>query len=110
MPKQKENVKFRNNTRREMNISYKHELVIAHFFECYEMLYNHENKKIQLNIYALVRHHKKFIHKTNLVGKNRYKTFILLQNYINAKNKNNAMSILTNTVNNMGLFRKNIIE
>ena len=110
MPKQKENVRFRINTKREMNISYKRELIISHFFECYEMLLNHHNEKIQININALIRHHKKLINKTNLVGKNKYKTFILLQNYINAKNKINAMAILTNTVNNMGLFRKSVIE
>lgn len=78
----------------------KRQLVRDHLLECYEEILRFNGK----NIVELIKLHKKFIHKTQIIGKNKYKTLLLLEQYKNAKNKSMAMMVLTNTLSRRGAF------
>ena len=56
------------------------------------------------DIKQIIKGHAKTINRTNLVGKGKYKTLILLEHYKNTQNKETALAILTGALNNKGLF------
>ena len=55
-------------------------------------------------IATYIKQHRRLINKYNLGGKHRFDTLIILETYKNTKNRELAFAILTNTLNNRGLF------
>ena len=69
-----------------------------HLLDCYQRIIEKQN------INGLIRSHKACIHRAGLIGKNKYKTLILLKHYKNTSDKSLALATLTNTLCNRGLF------
>lgn len=76
----------------------KKEYIDRDLLECYNRIVENQN------VSTIVRSHKACIHRTNLLGKNKYKTLRLLEHYKNSKNKRVALANLTSSLNNRGLF------
>ena len=88
---------FLNTQLRAYNIANKRLYVRENLLECYHKLCN------GADIIFLIREHKKFIDRLQLISKNKskYKTITYLERYKNTINKASAMMVLTNTLNNM---------
>lgn len=83
---------------------YKRELINKDLLRCYQQLVKDED------VTLLIRTHKKFINRLELVGNKKLPTLHLLEHYKNTENKALALSILTNSLNNKGLFSKFLSE
>jgi hypothetical protein len=85
--------------------NYKHELIAKDLLHCYQQLCKDEP------IMHLIRAHKVLINKLNLNTHNKKRpTLDLLVHYKNTADKVQALSILTNSLNNKGLFSKFLSE
>ena len=85
--------------------SYKHELIAKDLLRCYQELCKGES------VIYLIRAHKGLINRINLVTHNKKRpTLDLLIHYRNTADKVLALSILTNSLNNKGLFSKFLSE
>ena len=73
---------------------YKRELINKDLLRCYQQLVKDED------VTLLIRTHKKFINRLELVGNKKLPTLHLLEHYKNTENKALALSILTNSLNN----------
>jgi len=85
---------------------YKRELINKDLLRCYQELINGEQ------VTHLIRAHKLFINRMNLLGhnNNKHSSLEALIHYKNTINKAEAFSTLTNTLNNKGLFSKFLSE
>jgi hypothetical protein len=84
---------------------YKHELIAKDLLHCYQQLCKSEP------VTPLIRAHKVLINKLNLITHNKKRpTLDLLVHYKNTTDKVQALAILTNSLNNKGLFSKFLSE
>lgn len=80
---------------------YKRELIKIDLLRCY-----HEIIKME-SINTVIKTHKRLINQLQLRSHNKkHKSIDLLVHYKNTKNHAQGLSILTNTLNNMGVFSK----
>jgi len=98
------------NLDRGRNVEYSRQLVRDHLLESYYLINklnknNHSNDN-DIDIDFIINTHKKFIIKTKITGKNKYKTLLLLQQYQKSKNKSMALMVLANSLNKLSLFRE----
>lgn len=84
----------------EYNNNFKKESINKNLLECYNRILKKDNMN------TIIKHHKQFITNMDLTGKkeNKYKTVRYLEQYKNTKNKEDALSVLTNTLINKSLF------
>ena len=92
------------NLNRGHNDEYSRQLVRDHLLESYYLINKLNKNNYDSNIDYIVNTHKKFIIKTKIAGKNKYKTLLLLQQYQKTKNKSMAMMVLSNSLNNARCF------
>ena len=84
---------------------YKHELIAKDLLHCYQQLCKNES------VVPLIRAHKCLINRLNFVTHNKKRpTLDLLIHYRNTADKVQALCILTNSLNNKGLFSKFLSE
>ncbi len=74
-------------------------LIDRDLLDCYNRILEKQN------VNAIIRSHRARINRMDLHGKNKYKTLKILEHYNNTQDKTTAMSILTNSLNNSGIFR-----
>jgi hypothetical protein len=85
--------------------NYKRELINKDLLRCYKELCNEES------VIHLIRSHRYLINKMNLNTHNKKRpTLDLLIHYRNTADKVQALYILTNSLNNKGLFSKFLSE
>lgn len=89
---------FVDTRRKDYIIRCKHQQINQNLLDCYNRILEKQN------INGLIRLHKTCIHRTNLLGKNKYNTLKLLEHYKNTADKSLALATLTNALCNRGIF------
>ena len=77
----------------EYLLSCKSDMIYKHLLDCHDITF-------------MIKDHKRLINQLQLDGKNKYKTLSFLEQFRNTKNHKLALAILTNTLNNRGIFSK----
>jgi hypothetical protein len=89
---------FVDNQKREYFLSQKKELIDRDLLDCYNRLMEKQNPE------SVIRSHKLCINRMDIHGRNKYKTLRLLEHYRNTEDKSIALSVLTSSLNSLGIF------
>ena len=87
----------------EYLLSCKSDMIYKHLLDCHNQIYDGCRPQ---DITFMIKGHKRLVNQLQLDGKNKYKTLGYLEQFRNTKNHKLALSILTNTLNNRGIFSK----
>ena len=97
--------KYINTRERAALEKYKRELIAKNLLRCYQQIIKGDA------VTHLIRAHMKFINQLDVLGHhNKYSSVDILTHYKNTANKPQALSTLTNSLNNKGLFSKFLSE
>lgn len=85
----------------EQERAYQRQLIWNNAFNILMEVKSNKNYKFtDENINILLRKQKRFIHNTDIYGKNKYKSIKILDTYLKSKDKHLAEQVFLNTLKN----------